>query len=81
MLSAKQGGGAMVWCEVWDDAGSVNAEFDFLPRAGEEIEVLADGKTSVRCIVKHVLHISPAAHHKDEQRPRIRLKVENADWP
>ena len=67
----------MVWCEVWDDSGGTNAQFEILPHVGEEIVILAAGKTSVTSVVKRVTHISLAVHG-DNSRPPIQLLVENA---
>jgi len=67
----------MVWCEVWDNGGSVNAEFEVVPRVGEEIKIFADGTTVVNSIVKRIVHVSLGVHDKDE-RPSIQLWVENA---
>jgi hypothetical protein len=71
----------MVWCEVWDDdgGGSVNAEFEVLPRVGEEINVFADGVTVVRARVKRIVHASLDVHGKDA-RPSIQIWTENANW-
>jgi hypothetical protein len=70
----------MVWCEVWGDNGSVNAEFEVLPRIGERIVIFADGVTAVNSIVEGVVHVSLAVHGK-EARPSIQLWVKNAPRP
>ncbi len=70
----------MVWCEVWDDSGGINAQFEIVPHVGEEIMIFVDGKTSVTPGVKRVTHISLAVHG-DNSRPRIQLLVENAHRP
>jgi hypothetical protein len=44
----------MVWCEVWDDSGGTNAQFEILLHVDEEIVILAAGKTSVTSVVKRV---------------------------
>jgi len=69
----------MVWCEIRDDGGgSVNAQFEIVPRVGEEIVILADVETSVTAVVKKVTHISLDVHGNDS-RPTIQLLVEKAD--